>query len=161
MLVVAIAVLGHRMWFPSAEPRTSNRDFEQAKANVIRVTAWVAGVARDAEGRGSKQGCRAGTLGEGPPWLWSQEYDLPYSEQTAHDLTARLRQLRDEGWSYVETKPELEQVHTKLGVQVSNSEQVSIDAWRSSKVNIEDDAKAGVAPQQHTMSIIGLSECTN
>jgi hypothetical protein len=149
------------MWFPPGELRTSNRDFEQAKANVIRVTAWVAGVPPAAEGKGSKQGCRTGTVGEGPPWLWSQEYDLPYSEQTVDDITARMRQLRHKGWSYVETKPELEQVHTKLGVQVSNSEQISIDAWRSSKANIEDDAKTGVAPQKHTVSIIGLSECTN
>ncbi|MGL6236806.1 MAG: hypothetical protein ACRC20_15875 [Segniliparus sp.] len=160
-LVVAIGVLGCHVLAPAEQRRTSERDFEQAKTNVVRLTAWAAGVPVDHPGKGLRQGCKLGTIGEGPPWVWSQEYDVPYSAQTVKETTERLRQLRDQGWNYVETKPELEEVHTKLGVQVSNSEQVSVEVWRSSRINIEDDAKAGKPPQEHTITIVGLSECTN
>ena len=159
-LAVAIGVLGFHVLAPAEQRRTSDRDFDQAKANIIRMTAWAAGVPVDHPGTGIRQGCRSGTVGEGPPWMWSQEYDVPYSPQTVEETTKRLQQLRDQGWHYVETKRELEEVHTKLGVQVSSDEQISIQVWRSSRINIEDDAKAGKPPQEHTITIVGLSECT-
>ena len=161
VLAVAVGILGFRVLAPAEQQRTSNRDFDQAKANVIRLTAWAAGVPQDYPSRGLKHGCKAGTVGEGPPWTWSQEYDVPYSEQRVKEITDRLRQLRDQGWHYVETQKVLEDVHTKIGVQVSNRELVSIDAWRGSRINIEDDAKAGIPPESHTINIIGLSECTS